>query len=210
MIGGINNNILYPVFLLNITIFVCLGINTAYAHIPQENKTLATIQEWEDQQDKLKIQFSYIPENPLAYTESNLIFSIQDLTGNHVKDLIASITIIKNDRIFFKFNDVDIQDGDLSLKVRFVEDGNYQVISQIRSADNTAIALASFNILVPLQPLGKFNTDSLISSLVPAGLVAFGLSVIVIALILISRKRERAKNNTSGGERQKKENKMEV
>ena len=52
--------------------------------------------------------------------------------------------------------------GDLSLKVRFLEDGNYQVISQFSSTDNIALALASFDILVPLQPFGKFNVDSLL------------------------------------------------
>jgi hypothetical protein len=187
------NNIIFCLFLLVSTIFVCLSTNNAYAHIPQNNKTATPIQEWNNTQDSVKIQFSYIQEKPLVYTETDLIFSIQDLTtGNHIKDLIASITITKNDRIFFKFNDVEIPNGDFSLKVRFLEDGNYQVISQISSTDNIAVALASFDILVPLQPLGKFNADSLVSSLIPAGSVAIGLSAIVIALILILRKREKA------------------
>jgi hypothetical protein len=74
--------------------------------------------------------------------------------------------------------------------------GNYQVISQIRSKDNLAIALASFNVIVPLRPFSKFNVDSLPASslFVPAGLVAIGLSVSVIALILISRKRTKSEN----------------
>ena len=127
----------------------------------------------------------------MVYTDTDLRFSIQELTnGNHIKDLIASITITKNGKIFFKFNDVEIQNGDLSLKVRFLEDGNYQVISQFSSTDNIALALASFDILVLLQPFGKFNVDSLLSSLIPAALVAIGLSSIVIILILILRKRE--------------------
>jgi hypothetical protein len=175
---------------VSITIFVCLSTNNAYAHIPQDNKTAAPIQEWRNAQDSVKIQFSYIPEKPLVYAETDLIFSIQDLTtGNHIKDLIASITITKNGKILFKFNDVEIPNGDFSLKVGFLEDGNYQVISQISSTDNIAVALASFDILVPLQPLGKFNADSLVSSLIPAGLVTIGLSAIAIALILILRKR---------------------
>jgi hypothetical protein len=198
----INNNILYPFFLLNITIFLCFGTGNAYAHISLENKTLATIQQWENQQDKITIQFSYSPKRPLIYTETELIFSVQDLnTRDHIRDLVASITITKGDRIFFKFNNVNIQNGDLPLKIRFVEDGDYQVISHIKSTNNVVIALASFGVLVPLQPLGKFNTDSLVSSLVPAGLVAIVFSAIVIALILISRKRDKAKNSASGGER---------
>jgi hypothetical protein len=191
MICGINNNILYPFFLLNITIFVYLSPNNVYAHIPQDNKTAATVQEWKNAQDNVKIQFSHIPEKPLIFTETDMIISIQDLaTGNHIENLIASITITKEGRIYFKFNDVKIQNGDLSLKVRFLEDGNYQVISQIRSTDNIVVALASFDMLVPLQPIGKFNTESLSSLLVPAGLVAIGLSISVIALILISRRRK--------------------
>jgi hypothetical protein len=126
-----------------------------------------------------------------------LRFSIQYLTtGNHIKDLITRITITKNDRIFFKFNDIVIQNGDLSLKVRFLEDGNYQVISQIRSADSLVVALASFNILVPLQPIGKFNADSLSPLLIIAALVAMGLSVSVIVLILISRRKRKAEKTT--------------
>ena len=197
MVHGINNNIFCLVFLVTITTFVCLGTNNAYAHMPQENKPLARIQEWKNQQDNVRIQFSYSPEKPLLYTDADLIFSIQDLnTGNHIKDLIASITITKNDRIFFKFNDIVVQNGDLSLKVRFLEDGNYQVISQIRSADNLGVALASFDILVPLQPIGKFNADSLSPLLIPAALLAMGLSVSVIVLILISRRKRKAEKTT--------------
>jgi hypothetical protein len=178
---------------VSITIFVCLSTNNAYAHIPQDNKTAIPIQEWRNTQDNVKIQFSYIPEKPLIFTDTDLIFSIQDLTnGNHIKDLIASITITKSDKIFFKFNDVDIPNGDLSLKVRFLEDGNYQVISQISSMDNIALALTSFDILVPLQPFGNFDVNSMISSLIPAGSVAISLSAIVIALIIVLRRREKA------------------
>src|SRR6188474_800311 len=119
VVYGINNNIFCLFLLVSITVFVCLSINNtnAYAHISQDNKTAAPVQEWKNAEDNVKIQFSYIPDKPLVYTETDLIFSIQDLTtGNHIKELIASITITKNDKIFFKFNDVYIQNGDLSLK----------------------------------------------------------------------------------------------
>jgi len=191
-----NNNKLFLFFLLTASTFLCLAIESAYAHIPQDNNT-SPVQEWKDQQNNIKIQFSYSPDKPLLYNMTDLKFSMQDLkTGNHIKDLITSITIIKGDKIFFKFNNVAIQDGDLSLKVKFLEDGNYQVISQVRSKDNFAMALASFNILVPLQPFGKFDASNLTSFLIPAGLVAIGLSALVIALIIISRKREKAKRST--------------
>jgi hypothetical protein len=184
--------------LVSITIFISIITNDVYAHIPQDNKTATPIQEWKNTQDNVKIQFSYIQDKPLVYTETGLIFSAQDLTtGYHIKDLIASITITKNDKIFFKFNDVDIKNGDLSLKVRFLEDGYYQVISQISSTDNNiALALASFSLYIPLQPAGKFNVDSLSSSLIPAGWVAIGLSAIIVVLILILRKRGKAEKAT--------------
>lgn len=176
---------------MSITILLCLSTNNVYAHILQDTKTVGPLQEWKNTQDNVKIQFSYIPKKPLVYTETDLIFSIQDLTtGNHIEDLIASMTITKNDKVFFKFDDIGIQNGDLSLKIRFLEDGYYQVISQIRSKDNIGLALASFNIYVPLQPFGKFNVDSLVSSLIPAALVAISLSAVVIVLILILKKRQ--------------------
>ena len=180
---------------MSITMFVCLSTNISYAHIPQDNTIV--VQERKNIQNNVKIQFSYTPKKPLLYTDTDLIFSIQDLTnGNHIKDLIASITITKNDKIFFRFNDVDIPDGDVSLKVRFLEDGNYQVISQISSMDNIALALTSFDILVPLQPFGKFDINSLISSLIPAGSVAIGLSAIAIVLIIVLKRRGKEDKTT--------------
>ena len=161
----------------------------SYGHLSPDNKKLAVIQEWNDQQNIVKVQFSYSPEKPLPYTLTNLEFSIQDLkTGNHLKDLVMSSTIIKDDRIFFKFNGVTIENGDLSLKVQFPEDGNYQIISQVRSKDNVAIALTSFNIFVPLQPFGKFDADSL-TSLIPAGLAAISLLGLVAVIMLVSKKK---------------------
>lgn len=193
-----NTKKLYLFFLLTASTYVSQVTEIAYAHIPQDNTT-APIQEWRDQRNNVKIQFSYSPDNPLVYTLTDLKFSIQHLnTGNHIKDLISSLTITKDDKIFFKFDDVAIQNGDLSLRVQFSEDGNYRAISQVSSTANAAVALASFNILVPLQPLGKFNADSLSSSLFPAGLVAISLSVLVIAFIVVSRKKEKAKKSTNG------------
>ena len=136
VVCGINNIIFCLFLIVSITIFVCLSASNAYAHIPQDNKTAAPIQEWRNAQESVRIQFSSSPKKPLVYTDTDLRFSIQELTnGNHIKDLIASITITKNGKIFFKFNDVEIQNGDLSLKVRFIEDGklpSYQSIKFYR------------------------------------------------------------------------------
>lgn len=178
------------IFLLTVTILVCFTTYAAYGHLTPDNKKLAAIQEWKDQQNAVKVLFSYSPEKPLLYTPTDLKFSIQDLkTGNHLKDLVMNSTIIKDDKIFFKFNGVTIKNGDLSLKAQFPEDGNYQIISQVRSKDNVAIALTSFNIFVPLQPFGKFDADSLTPTLIPAGLVAVSLLGLVAVIMFVSKKK---------------------
>jgi hypothetical protein len=178
------------IFLVTVTILVCLTTDAAYGHLSPDNKKLAAIQEWNDQQNAVKVLFSYSPEKPLLYTPTDLKFSIQDLkTGNHLEDLVMNSTIIKDDKIFFKINGVTIKNGDLSLKAQFSEDGNYQIISQVRSKDNVAIALTSFNIFVPLQPFGKFDADSLTSTLIPAGLVAISLLGLVAVIMFVSKKK---------------------
>lgn len=178
------------IFLLTVTILVCFTTDAAYGHLTPDNKKLAAIQEWKDQQNAVKVLFSYSPEKPLLYTPTDLKFSIQDLkTGNHLKDLVMNSTIIKDDKIFFKFNGVTIKNGDLSLKAQFPEDGNYQIISQVRSKDNVATALTSFNIFVPLQPFGKFDADSLTPTLIPAGLVAVSLLGLVAVIMFVSKKK---------------------
>jgi hypothetical protein len=177
-------------FLVTVTILVCLTTDTAYGHLSPDNKKLAAIQEWNDEQNAVKLLFSYSPEKPLLYTPTDLKFSIQDLkTGNHLKDLVMNSTIIKDNKIISKFNGVTIKNGDLSLKAQFPEDGNYQIISQVRSKDNVAIALTSFNIFVPLQPFGKFDADSLTSTLIPAGLVAISLLGLVAVIIFVSKEK---------------------
>jgi hypothetical protein len=192
----INKKYLLLFFLLSAITYVSFVIDYSYAHIPQDNKA-APVQEWKDPRNNIKIQFSYNPDKPLVYAPTDLKFSIQDVnTGNHIKDLTTYITIIKDDKTFFKFNDVAIQNGDLSIKVRFSEDGNYQAIIQVSSTDNIAMALASFNIFVPLQPFGKVNVDSLNSTLFSAGIVAISLSAIVIVVIMILRKNEKAGKST--------------
>ena len=91
------------IFLVTVTILVCLTTDAAYGHLSPDNKKLAAIQEWNDQQNAVKVLFSYSPEKPLLYAPTDLKFSIQDLkTGNHLKDLVMSSTIIKDDRDFLQ------------------------------------------------------------------------------------------------------------
>jgi hypothetical protein len=188
-----NNPVLCFFFLLIINISGCTTIQNASAQSQQDNKSVSTTQEWIDPKENVKIQFSYSPAKPMLYAMTDLKLSIQDLnTGSNLRDLFANIVILKGDRIFFKFDNITVKNGDLIQKVQFVEDGNYQLISQIRSNENISIALASFNILVPLQPLGSFNFYSIASLMLPIGIVAiFGTISITIFLIIVSRKKKR-------------------
>jgi hypothetical protein len=188
-----NNLELCFFLLLIINTCGCMVIQNTHAQTQQDNKSLSATQEWIDPKENIKIQFRYSPAKPMLYTITDLKLSIQDLsTGNNLKDLLANIVILKGDRILFKFNNIAAKNGDLLLKVQFAEDGNYQLISQIRSSENISIALASFNILVPLQPLGSFNFNSIAALLLPIGLVAIsGTAAIAIFLIIVSRKNKR-------------------
>jgi hypothetical protein len=64
--------------------------NISYAHLSSN-----IIQTLIDRQNNLKIQFSYLPEQPTMDDLIQLQFSIQNLqTGNHLKNLIAKPTLI--------------------------------------------------------------------------------------------------------------------
>lgn len=164
--------------------------NFAYAHITGDRT-----QQWINPQDNVKIQFTYEPEKPLIGSPTELKFSVQNLqTGQHLKDLFAKVTIINGQRVF-KFNNLTVSDGDFSVNSTFPNEGTYQVILRINSKDY-AIALASFRVFVPFQPLGTINLNYTIPLLLPAALAGI-IGVIVIATFLIIVKREYRKRRSS-------------
>jgi hypothetical protein len=157
------------------------SVIAAYAHIYDKR-----VQEWINQRENVKIQFTYEPEKPLVYTFTELNFSVQNpQTGEHLKDLIANITITNQQQKTSKFNNISAPDGDFSIKSRFLDTGTYQVIVRISSINN-AIALASFKVIVPSQPVGIINMNYLIPLLLPAGLVGIASTIIVAAFIIIA------------------------
>jgi hypothetical protein len=156
------------------------SVIAAYAHIYDKR-----VQEWVNQRDNVKIQFTYEPEKPLVYTFTELNFSIQNLhTGEHLKDLIANITITNQQQKTFKFNNMSAPEGDFSIKSRFLDTGTYQVIIRIASINN-AIALASFKVIIPSQPVGIINMNYLTPLLLPAGLVGIVSTILVVSLVII-------------------------
>jgi hypothetical protein len=161
------------------------SVIAAYAHIYDKR-----VQEWINQRENVKIQFTYEPEKPLVYTFTELNFSVQNpQTGEHLKDLIANITITNQQQKTSKFNNISAPDGDFSIKSRFLDTGTYQVIVRISSINN-AIALASFKVIVPSQPVGIINMNYLIPLLLPAGLVGIASTIIMAAFIIIANRRD--------------------
>jgi hypothetical protein len=104
--------------------------NTVYAHL-SSNIT----QTWTDRQNNLKIQFSYIPEQPTMDDLIQLQFSIQNLqTGNHLKNLIAKVTLINTSYgAIYKLGNMAVADGDFSIKSPSLDSGMHQVIIKVNS-----------------------------------------------------------------------------
>lgn len=172
------------------TIVTSIFPNFAYAHITGDRA-----QQWINPHDNVKIQFTYEPEKPLIGSPTELKFSVQNLqTGQHLKDLFAKVTIINGQRVF-KFNNQTVSDGDFSVNSTFPNEGTYQVILRINSRDY-AIALASFRVFVPFQPLGTINLNYTIPLLLPAALAGIS-GVIAMATFLIIMKREYKKRRSS-------------
>jgi hypothetical protein len=157
--------------------------SSAYAHITG-NRT----QQWISPQQNVKIEFTYEPENPLLDSPTELKFSVQNLqTGHHLKDLFAKITVI-NGQGFFKFNNMTVQNGDFSVNSTFPIEGTYQVILRINS-EHYAIALASFKVIVPFQPIGTVHLNQMIPLILPAAIIGIiGVIVVVTFLIIGNRK----------------------
>jgi hypothetical protein len=163
----------------------------AYAHIFGSR-----IQQWINPYNNVKIQFVYEPENPLIYSLTDLKFSVQHIqTGKHLTDLYASITVANGQKILKRFNNISAPNGDFSVSLKFLETGTYQVIVRVDSKgnydnnnNNVALALASFKILVPNQPLGIINVNYMTPLLVPAGLAAIiGVGAVVMLLMIAKR-----------------------
>jgi hypothetical protein len=113
-------------------------------------------QVWTDRENNIKILFTYFPENPVINTPTELKFSVDNLqTGNHLKNLLATVVIINNSSgqpKIFKFKNITAPNGNFSVEYLPPELGIYQAITRINSAANPSlIALASFKVIVTLE-----------------------------------------------------------
>jgi hypothetical protein len=168
------------VFLPNMT---SIFSHPAYAHL-----TDSRTQQWIDPEQNVKIQFIYEPEKPLPETPTELKFSVQNLkTGEHLKELFAKVVVL-NTQGYSKLNNIAISNGDFSVNSTFPIEGTYQVILRINSKDY-GIALASFKIFVPFQPIGTVNLKYVTPLILPAGVIGV-ISIIAIVALLIASKRK--------------------
>ena len=135
--------------LIIVTSFQIISLNNnniVYAHL-SSNIT----QTWIDRQNNLKIQFSYIPEQPTMDDLIQLQFSIQNLqTGNHLKNFITKVTLINTSYdTIYKLGNIAVANGDFSIKCPSLDSGMHQVIIKINSKDYYSFAaLASFKMYV--------------------------------------------------------------
>jgi hypothetical protein len=65
----------------------------------------------------LKFLFTYEPEKPIIDAFTKLYFSVQDLEGNHIRDIKASV-IVTNGQRLFKFQNITATAGDLRFLCR--------------------------------------------------------------------------------------------
>ena len=94
--------------------------------------------------------FIYIVPH-LVYNLNELNFTVHDFkTGNNLKNITANIAVVNSPDPTFKFDNITAPDGVFSIKCPFLNEGTHQVIVNIRSSNNYAAALASFNLTVPL------------------------------------------------------------
>ena len=133
---------------MGVVLFLIISTTTCmvYASVITSNNN----QEWVDTANNIKIHFVYDLNKPTINNLNELNFTVQNLkTGNNLKNVIANIAVVNSPDPTFKFDNVAAPSGNFSLRCPFLNEGMHQVIVNIRSNNNYALALASFNINVP-------------------------------------------------------------
>jgi hypothetical protein len=148
----------YLLFFLGYTLFLYLNnYNSIYSHISNNNNQF-TIQEIIDQQDSIKVQFGYKPENIKINTLTDLDFSVlNSKTDEHIKNFLARVVVTEGSELF-GFDNITVSDGDFSVKHSFVNYGNHQVI--LRVDTNSSIIPASFNVMIPFSQSPSSSSSS--------------------------------------------------
>jgi hypothetical protein len=119
------------------------------------------VQTWTDNESGIKIQFSRSPIFPFVGNVTQLNFRVTgsnsvepvELTHVHVTLIKNVTTNINNDQSitnrndFITFDNITSTHGTFSLKYRFLEEGEHQILVKINTEDDR-VALGSFHIPV--------------------------------------------------------------
>jgi len=185
------------VSLLVVATFIIIATVILYSNSPafgQTNSGNGT-QLWVDRENNVKVQFTYLPQTPIIDTPTQLKFNIQNSqTGTPLRNLVARVVIVTNSsgqERSFKFTNITAPNGSFSVNYLFPDTGVYQVIPRIYSKD--ASILASFKVLVPIQPFGVINTNNINPLILPAGLVGIVGAIVVVSFLIMMRKRKKIK-----------------
>jgi len=177
-----------------LAITVAQSLNTAALgqSSPSLSSSTTTQQIWIDKLNNLKMQFGYLPKEPVIDKPTELKFTVQNLqTAEQIKNLSARVVVVNNvggQQRSFKFTNITAPGGIFSLKYLFPDSGLYNVITKIDSKHFTS--LASFNVSVPFAPLGTVNVGNLNPIALPAiaGIIA---ATVGVALILKIKKKNK-------------------
>jgi len=181
-------------FLIMLAITVAQSLNTAALgqSSPSLSSSTTTQQIWIDKLNNLKMQFGYLPKEPVIDKPTELKFTVQNLqTAEQIKNLSARVVVVNNvggQQRSFKFTNITAPGGIFSVKYLFPDSGLYNVITKIDSKHFTS--LASFNVSVPFAPLGTVNVGNLNPIALPAiaGIIA---ATVGVALILKIKKKNK-------------------
>jgi hypothetical protein len=178
--------------MITITIVLPLNINVFGQSPYSSSSANATQQTWIDKLNNLKMQFGYLPKEPVIDKPTELKFTVQNLqTGEQIKNLSARVVVVNNaggQLRTFKFANITAPEGIYSVKYLFPDSGSYNIITKIDSKYFTS--LGSFNVFVPFAPLGTVNMGNLNPIALPAiaGIIA---ATVGAALILTIKKKNK-------------------
>ena len=183
-------------FLIILTITVVLPLKSALGQSSSSssnNATNTTQQTWVDKLNNLKMQFEYLPKEPIIDKPTELKFTVQNLqTGEQIKNLSARVAVVHNvggELRTFKFTNITAPDGIYSVKYLFPDSGSYNVITKIDSKEFTS--LTSFNVAVPLPPLSSIVTGGVLSPIVLAEIgIIIAATAAAAVLLWMKRKKE--------------------
>lgn len=184
------------IHLLLILSIITVGIYLS--NVTYGQSSIGAAQSWLDQENNVRILFSYTPVMPIIDTPTYLNFNIQNLqTGKPVTDLMARVVILTNssgqERIF-KFTNITAHEGVFSIKYLFPDVGLYQVIARITSPSNDVTSLSSFKVSVPSQP-NAFSLNKSGGSLSPWIIFVFLVAAAIATFLIVKSRRKAAIHN---------------